>query len=176
MPPPDLYCLGCYYNLRGLPADARRCPECGRNFHPDLPATYSLTPTPERLKNAVRQITRILSETLAATGADPRSAPEVVASLSRRISALSRQNDALWRYVGLLTDLLRDRALLTDDDLAALATAAAADPDPDPAANIAHVEDDTPPDDDAPPTEDLLDLGRTAGTVRAPDSCDADKH
>jgi hypothetical protein len=31
-------CLGCGYILDGLPED--RCPECGREFHPDLPATY----------------------------------------------------------------------------------------------------------------------------------------
>ncbi len=28
-PSPDLYCLGCGYNLRGQSGDPRRCPECG---------------------------------------------------------------------------------------------------------------------------------------------------
>ncbi len=35
---PDPHCLGCDYNLRGL-ADPV-CPECGRTFDPDNPATF----------------------------------------------------------------------------------------------------------------------------------------
>ncbi len=31
-------CLGCGYNLRGLPEN--RCPECGRTFDPDDPQSY----------------------------------------------------------------------------------------------------------------------------------------
>jgi hypothetical protein len=31
-------CLGCGYILDGLPEN--RCPECGRRFHPDDPATF----------------------------------------------------------------------------------------------------------------------------------------
>ncbi|MHC4066328.1 MAG: hypothetical protein ACYSUI_17765 [Planctomycetota bacterium] len=31
-------CLGCSYNLEGLPEN--RCPECGRPFDPDDPSTF----------------------------------------------------------------------------------------------------------------------------------------
>jgi hypothetical protein len=33
-----MYCLGCGYDLRGLPEN--RCPECGRAFDSGDPATY----------------------------------------------------------------------------------------------------------------------------------------
>ena len=35
----DRYCLGCNYGLKGLPEN--RCPECGREFDPENPATFS---------------------------------------------------------------------------------------------------------------------------------------
>lgn len=38
-PAPGIYCLSCDYDLRSLPAGV--CPECGRDFNPDLPATYA---------------------------------------------------------------------------------------------------------------------------------------
>ncbi len=41
-----MYCLGCQYDLRGLPE--RRCPECGRAFDPQDPATYLKVPTQPR--------------------------------------------------------------------------------------------------------------------------------
>lgn len=31
----DVYCLNCEYNLRGLPGDPVRCPECGQTFDRD---------------------------------------------------------------------------------------------------------------------------------------------
>jgi hypothetical protein len=36
----ERFCLGCGYALRGL--QSRRCPECGRAFNPDDPATMSI--------------------------------------------------------------------------------------------------------------------------------------
>jgi hypothetical protein len=43
-----MYCLGCRYNLRGLPEN--RCPECGRSFDPSRPTTFARQqhPTPLR--------------------------------------------------------------------------------------------------------------------------------
>ena len=39
----DRYCLGCDYGLKGLPEN--RCPECGREFDPENPATFEHTST-----------------------------------------------------------------------------------------------------------------------------------
>lgn len=33
-----MYCKACWYDLRGT--DNRRCPECGKRFHPEIPSTY----------------------------------------------------------------------------------------------------------------------------------------
>lgn len=59
-----MYCLACYYNLRGLTSD--RCPECGRFFNPSHPQTFSPTPRPtpvrevmERIAGAVTQFTEV---------------------------------------------------------------------------------------------------------------------
>ena len=37
-----MYCLGCGYDLRGLPEP--RCPECGRPFDPGDPPTFRKNP------------------------------------------------------------------------------------------------------------------------------------
>ncbi len=47
----DLYCLHCGYNLRGLPDDPRRCPECA---HENLVADL-LVPA-QRITKALRQL------------------------------------------------------------------------------------------------------------------------
>ncbi|WP_432800054.1 hypothetical protein [Poriferisphaera sp. WC338] len=39
-----VYCLKCAHDLKGLPAGA--CPECGREFNPEVPSTISRTPIP----------------------------------------------------------------------------------------------------------------------------------
>jgi hypothetical protein len=39
---PTKRCLTCYYVLDNLPEP--RCPECGREFHPDVPSTYTTKP------------------------------------------------------------------------------------------------------------------------------------
>jgi hypothetical protein len=38
----DMYCRQCGYNLRGLERES--CPECGRDFRRDDPATYAKKP------------------------------------------------------------------------------------------------------------------------------------
>jgi hypothetical protein len=39
---PTMYCKGCGYVLDGLPEN--RCPECGREFDPNIPGTFSDQP------------------------------------------------------------------------------------------------------------------------------------
>jgi hypothetical protein len=40
--PPLMFCLNCAYCLHGL--SEQRCPECGRQFDPEKPATFSIRP------------------------------------------------------------------------------------------------------------------------------------
>ena len=57
---PRMYCLGCYYDLRGLPEN--RCPECGRFFSPGNPKSYSVTPRPQTFRKLMKQVEPISLE------------------------------------------------------------------------------------------------------------------
>lgn len=39
--PAEMYCIDCKYQLKGLTEN--RCPECGREFDPDSPLTFSIS-------------------------------------------------------------------------------------------------------------------------------------
>jgi len=106
-----MYCLGCYYNLRGLTSD--RCPECGRFFNPAHPQTFSPTPRPtpvrevmERIAGAVTQLTEI---------SDPE---EQLRRLRRsnpyfsEIFRLQQANEMLRQEVKRLTQKLKAHGLL----------------------------------------------------------------
>ena len=63
------HCLGCSYDLRGLPEN--RCPECGRCFDPDDPGTFVTN-----LRSGRRYLTA------AAVGVVAMAIPQVVICLS----------------------------------------------------------------------------------------------
>src|SRR5688500_3205898 len=94
------YCLGCSYNLRGL--SEPRCPECGREFRPGAPSTYSLAPRgrPAALVQLVE----------AARGKNRGHLPWTVSRrvlwLEGRVRELSAQNAELEAMLAALVDLL----------------------------------------------------------------------
>lgn len=47
------FCLKCDYNLAGVPEP--RCPECGRPFDPDKPATFRRSPMGQGVLRALRR-------------------------------------------------------------------------------------------------------------------------
>ena len=51
----EMFCLQCGYNLRGL--ERPSCPECGRGYDAENPATYR---RPVKVSNAVRNVALIL--------------------------------------------------------------------------------------------------------------------
>jgi len=76
-PAGGIYCQGCFYDLRGLPPETRRCPECGRYFDPNAPGTYSTRPGPP----TVREVLKKAAETAA----------RAIESPNERVERLERQ-------------------------------------------------------------------------------------
>ena len=147
-----MYCLKCYYDLRGLPAN--RCPECGRGFSPDNPASFSSTPRPDRLHKLVRQASDLLTDALSAIETtDP--ATRALAPVRRAVARLSAENASLRRQVAALTQVLLDAGVIDPAALADAMDRAEVDSD-------LPVVDDTPTDDDGdgPVPSELLDLQR----------------
>lgn len=111
-----LYCLGCYYDLRGLPEP--RCPECGRGFDPDDPKTYSDTPRPERLKKLMHHAALALSDAMDAMR-PPEPPAREIARLKHRTTDLELENQLLrCRFEAVLT-LLEKKGLIDADELRA---------------------------------------------------------
>lgn len=50
--PDDAYCLSCGYALRGL--NCSTCPECGKDFHPNIPETYATSATKRQFSSRTR--------------------------------------------------------------------------------------------------------------------------
>jgi hypothetical protein len=116
---PQMYCLSCFYDLRGLPE--HRCPECGRAFSPHNPATFSPVPHKERFNKLVKQASALLSDALGAIEpGDP--ATRATADLRRQIRSLAVENAELRQKVVALTELLIDRKVIDASELAAAIT------------------------------------------------------
>ena len=91
-PPPPMHCVGCSYELVGLEAGA--CPECGRDFDPADPSTFTAAPR-VRLRQRLR---RVLLLTAAVLGV---MAALHFAVLPRpAIDARGRPTLELWNWLG----------------------------------------------------------------------------
>ncbi len=114
---PQMYCLTCFYDLRGLVE--HRCPECGRLFSPQNRASFSTVPHKERFNKLVKQASSLLSDALTAVEpADTIS--RAISDLRRQVGRLSTENLELRQKLMALTQLLIERNLI---DPAALAQA-----------------------------------------------------
>ena len=113
-----MYCLTCFYDLRGL--IAQRCPECGRPFSPANPKSFSPTPRPERVHKLIAQASALLTDALATVEpTDPVG--RTIGPLRRQVARLSAENADLRRQVVALTRVLLDRGLIDPGELAAAA-------------------------------------------------------
>jgi hypothetical protein len=111
-----IYCLGCYYDLRGLSSD--RCPECGRPFDPALPSTFSRQAKPTPMRDIVQRIANTLDQ-LSETG----DAEEQLRRLRRRnpffneIFRLQQANEVLRLEVQRLKNKLVAHNLISPQDV-----------------------------------------------------------
>lgn len=155
--------MGCFYDLRGL--TSTRCPECGRWFDPENTATYSRTPTPERLKKLVKQTALTLSDTLHLLAPPPPPEDVRRRSLAAKVGELWQENATLRLQFELLIGHLVDKGLLQRDEIDALLSDVKGA-----AANAAlSIIDDTPDEDEPVPSQDLLDLRRAASPDAEPE-------
>jgi hypothetical protein len=112
----DIYCLSCYYNLRGL--TERRCPECGRPFDPDVASTYSITPSAQRARKALNQVSATLARMtdglalLVGDGDAAAQRPSPLASLEVAMERLAHARQMLE------TAVVNLRAAIVDAELA----------------------------------------------------------
>ena len=60
LPPAAIYCNHCGYDLQGQTPEARRCPECGRRFHPASPGSFRKQPLPGGVWYLLRQAAKLL--------------------------------------------------------------------------------------------------------------------
>jgi hypothetical protein len=118
---PEMYCLGCYYDLRGLPS--HRCPECSRRFNPHDPATFSRLAYPTPVRDFVGRIGKAIEEAFvpAETTEDRIKTLQAVAtSFANRIRWLEQSNDILRMYLDLVLNVLIERKVLDEAELTKL--------------------------------------------------------
>ena len=112
----DIYCLKCFYCLRGLLDD--RCPECGAPFDRSDSATFSSEPEGPALRQAIRALSRYLRV--------PDRPPQVLLAELRRMSSTGALQDLqadhhhLQTVHGRLIELLRERLQIPDSTLQSL--------------------------------------------------------
>jgi hypothetical protein len=97
-----MYCLGCYYDLRGLPAETQRCPECGRYFDPAAPHTYTTRSRPP----TVWEVLTKAAETAAQAMEPPN---ERIERLERQLRGRTSSAFAEVDYLRRVNEVLRER-------------------------------------------------------------------
>jgi hypothetical protein len=156
---PQMYCLNCLYDLRGL--TEFRCPECGRGFSPVNLASFSTTPRRERFQKLVKQASDLLSDALnSLEPVDPIT--RAVLPLRRQIARLAVENAELRQQLAAITQLLLDKNVIDEPSwLAALGNA-------ERAADMQVIDDTveaTVSDVEAPATPELLALRKAVEDV-----------
>ncbi|HET6251198.1 MAG TPA: hypothetical protein VFE47_26180 [Tepidisphaeraceae bacterium] len=160
------YCRQCFYDLRGLPEN--RCPECGLSFDPDRPETFSRSPGPQRLRDLVRRAKSNLKPPAKPLfPLDPHAAQLI--KLSRRVAALTVENDQLWDHFVWLLGIMMEKGVVTEADIemqvrreewGTLPVTAAE-------AEIEIVDDSIEEEPEPQPSEELLDLKHAAEEEKA---------
>jgi hypothetical protein len=111
-----IYCLGCYYDLRGL--SSGRCPECGRPFDPAIPSTFSRQSKPTPMRDIVQRIAKTLDQL-----SETSDAEEQLRRLRRRnpffneIFRLQQANEVLRLEVQRLKDKLVAHNLISTQEV-----------------------------------------------------------
>lgn len=121
-PAGGIYCQGCYYDLRGLPPETRRCPECGRYFDPNSPSSYTTQSGPP----TVRDVLKKAAETAARAMESPDERVErLERQLRGRTSAafaevehFQRQNERLRERLDWALALLEQHELIDPAEVA----------------------------------------------------------
>ncbi|MDB5329801.1 MAG: hypothetical protein JWP03_952 [Phycisphaerales bacterium] len=163
-PPPavSMYCLGCFYDLRGLPES--RCPECGRLFNPANHRTFSPVAESERLK-------QFANNTIA--GAMQRLAPDTTARvvhMERRLASAAVENARLRDYIANLIASLVERGSISSEEAEQIFQQVE-----NPLAVVIDEDEGIVEESDPPPSAELLELGRiVAGQERSQPPRDAD--
>jgi hypothetical protein len=156
-----MYCLGCYYDLRGLTES--RCPECGRTFNPDRPSSFSRTPHATPVRDLVDRVGKALEQALAPD--DPqqilRRIRSSTASQVAEVDRLRRTNATLRAQLDFVLDVLEQNGLVAADELARLREEMAR-AEAHPIEMVEHLEPADNGAEEEPITADLLDLQRAA--------------
>jgi hypothetical protein len=151
----DIYCRHCYYCLRGLVED--RCPECGRTFNRRNASTFSLTPPPSGVQQAMRRLYRLLPGT-------DRTPAQVLAQLRQRnatgaLAELQTEFQHLAAVHQRLVELLLERQLVPEEVLVSLVQEAEVSA-PEPAIIDDQSGDVAPTESPQDASADLVELAR----------------
>jgi hypothetical protein len=153
-PAVSMYCLGCFYDLRGLPEN--RCPECGRLFDPTNHRTFSPVAKSERLK-------QFANNTIA--GAMQRLAPDTTARvvhLERRLAWAAVENARLRDYIANLIASLVERGSVSPEEAEQILQQVET-----PLAVVIDEDEVIVEESEPPPSAELLELGKiVAGESR----------
>ncbi|MDB5172977.1 MAG: hypothetical protein JWO87_1865 [Phycisphaerales bacterium] len=158
-----MYCLGCFYDLRGLPED--RCPECGRFFDPANHRTFSRAAKPDGLKQLAHKKIAGAVQLLA-----PDDTPRVI-QMVRRMADATTENARLRDYIAGLIASLVERGAVSPEEAEQILLHVET-----PLAVVVEEEPVATEEPEPAPSDELLELGRiVAEQGRAePSSADVD--